>query len=101
MLVINLCSLSSSRERSLEFPIASSFKCRKPKTLNLDFAIGFCDSRDSDILETSDISFSLVHSAMLMVSARARILWGHAPRVRSAAAFRRGLATVADHTDSR
>ncbi|KAI7688624.1 glucose-inhibited division protein A subfamily [Hortaea werneckii] len=33
---------------------------------------------------------------VLMFSARARMLWGHAPRVRSAAAFRRGLATVAD-----
>ncbi|RMY48180.1 hypothetical protein D0863_15452 [Hortaea werneckii] len=36
-------------------------------------------------------------SAMVLIfSARARMLWGHAPRVRSAAAFRRGLATVAD-----
>ncbi|RMY06172.1 hypothetical protein D0866_15092 [Hortaea werneckii] len=33
---------------------------------------------------------------VLIFSARARMLWGHAPRVRSAAAFRRGLATVAD-----
>ncbi|KAI7234637.1 glucose-inhibited division protein A subfamily [Hortaea werneckii] len=33
---------------------------------------------------------------LLVFSARARMLWGHAPRVRSAAAFRRGLATVAD-----
>ncbi|GAB1728837.1 hypothetical protein NU195Hw_g6575t1 [Hortaea werneckii] len=33
---------------------------------------------------------------ILIFSARARMLWGHAPRVRSAAALRRGLATVAD-----
>ncbi|KAI7219532.1 glucose-inhibited division protein A subfamily [Hortaea werneckii] len=33
---------------------------------------------------------------VLIFSARARMLWGHAPRVSSAAAFRRGLATVAD-----
>ncbi|KAI6815833.1 glucose-inhibited division protein A subfamily [Hortaea werneckii] len=33
---------------------------------------------------------------VLIFSARARMLWGHAPRVRSAASFRRGLATVAD-----
>ncbi|RMZ16254.1 hypothetical protein D0860_01127 [Hortaea werneckii] len=33
---------------------------------------------------------------VLIFSARARMLWGHAPRVRSAAAFRRGLATVSD-----
>ncbi|KAI6960682.1 glucose-inhibited division protein A subfamily [Hortaea werneckii] len=33
---------------------------------------------------------------VLIFSARARMLWGHAPRVRSAAAFRRRLATVAD-----
>lgn len=32
----------------------------------------------------------------LIFSARARLLWGHAPRVRSAAAFRRSLATLAD-----
>ncbi|KAL9530820.1 Mitochondrial translation optimization protein [Sphaerulina musiva] len=32
----------------------------------------------------------------VVFSARARMLWGHAPRVRSAAAFRRTLATVAD-----
>ncbi|KAK0899844.1 Mitochondrial Translation Optimization [Friedmanniomyces endolithicus] len=32
----------------------------------------------------------------LIYSARARMLWGHAPRVRSAAAFRRSLATVID-----
>ncbi|KAK5166208.1 Mitochondrial Translation Optimization [Saxophila tyrrhenica] len=32
----------------------------------------------------------------LVFSARARMLWGHAPRVRSAKAFRRGLASVAD-----
>ncbi|PPJ54599.1 hypothetical protein CBER1_06168 [Cercospora berteroae] len=32
----------------------------------------------------------------LIFSARARMLWGHAPRVRSAAAFRRSLATLAD-----
>ncbi|KAM3418042.1 hypothetical protein BST61_g6251 [Cercospora zeina] len=32
----------------------------------------------------------------LIFSARARMLWGHAPRVRSAAAFKRSLATVAD-----
>ncbi|KAF2172764.1 hypothetical protein M409DRAFT_49297 [Zasmidium cellare ATCC 36951] len=32
----------------------------------------------------------------LVFSARMRMLWGHAPRVRSAAAFRRGLATVTD-----
>ncbi|KAI5365043.1 Putative tRNA uridine 5-carboxymethylaminomethyl modification enzyme MnmG [Septoria linicola] len=32
----------------------------------------------------------------LVFSARARMLWGHAPRVRSAAAVRRTLATVAD-----
>jgi hypothetical protein len=38
---------------------------------------------------------------MLIFSARARTLWGHAPRVRSAAVFRRGLATVADHIDAR
>ncbi|KAK0247713.1 Mitochondrial Translation Optimization [Friedmanniomyces endolithicus] len=31
-----------------------------------------------------------------MFSARGRMLWGHAPRVRSAAALRRSLATVAD-----
>ena len=41
------------------------------------------------------------HITMLVFSARARTLWGHAPRVRSAAAFRRGLATVADHIDAR
>jgi len=33
---------------------------------------------------------------LLVFSARARALWGHAPRVRSAAAFRRSLATVTD-----
>lgn len=39
---------------------------------------------------------------VLVFSARARMLWGHAPRVRSAAAFRRSLATVADlPTDAR
>ncbi|TKA31578.1 hypothetical protein B0A54_15711 [Friedmanniomyces endolithicus] len=32
----------------------------------------------------------------LIYSARVRMLWGHAPRVRSAAAFRRSLATLAD-----
>ncbi|SMY26738.1 unnamed protein product [Zymoseptoria tritici ST99CH_1A5] len=32
----------------------------------------------------------------LIFHARARMLWGHAPRVRSAAAFRRSLATVSD-----
>ncbi|KAK5119997.1 hypothetical protein LTR85_007073 [Meristemomyces frigidus] len=32
----------------------------------------------------------------LIFSARARMLWGHAPRVRSAQAFRRSLATIAD-----
>lgn len=32
----------------------------------------------------------------LVFSARARMLWGHAPRVRSAAAFKRTLATVSD-----
>ncbi|KAK4501665.1 hypothetical protein PRZ48_007474 [Zasmidium cellare] len=32
----------------------------------------------------------------LVFSARMRMLWGHAPRVRSATAFRRGLATVTD-----
>lgn len=41
------------------------------------------------------------HPTMLVFSARARTLWGHAPRVRSAAAFRRGLATVADRIDAR
>ncbi|KAI7628851.1 glucose-inhibited division protein A subfamily, partial [Hortaea werneckii] len=38
----------------------------------------------------------LASAMVLIFSARARMLWGHAPRVRSAAAFRRGLATVAD-----
>ena len=32
----------------------------------------------------------------LIFSARARMLWGHAPRVRSANAFRRSLASVSD-----
>ncbi|KAK4548517.1 hypothetical protein LTR36_009427 [Oleoguttula mirabilis] len=32
----------------------------------------------------------------LVFSARARMLWGHAPRVRSAQAVRRSLATIAD-----
>ncbi|KAM0721566.1 hypothetical protein Q7P37_002491 [Cladosporium fusiforme] len=38
---------------------------------------------------------------MFVSSARARIICGHAPRVRSAAALRRGLATAADYTDAR
>ena len=33
---------------------------------------------------------------VLIFSARARMLWGHAPRVRSANAFKRSFATVAD-----
>ena len=38
----------------------------------------------------------IILKMVLIFSARARMLWGHAPRVRSAACFRRGLATVAD-----
>ena len=76
-------------------------QAQDPESATLPSAFATKGPRDLDILETSDISFFLVHSAMLIVSARARILWGHAPRVRSAAAFSRGLATVADHTDSR
>ncbi|TKA81146.1 hypothetical protein B0A55_01638 [Friedmanniomyces simplex] len=37
----------------------------------------------------------------LIFSARARILWGHAPRVRSAAVLRRSLATAAGTQDVR
>ena len=42
------------------------------------------------------IEARLQATMLLVFSARARTLWGHAPRVRSAAAFRRGLATPAD-----
>jgi hypothetical protein len=70
------------------------------KTLNPRLPWSAFATSDSDILEHF-LPLHQVHSTMLIVSSRARILWGHAPRVRSAAAFRRGLATVADHTDSR
>lgn len=44
----------------------------------------------------ANLSASTTAVMALVYSARACMVWGHAPRVRSAAAFRRGLASVVD-----
>jgi hypothetical protein len=79
--------------------------CKKIPNPRLEMTLALQKSRQARYcrrrLSTFCYTFSshqLCIAMVLAVSARTRILWGHAPRVRSAILVRRSFATVSEST---